>query len=222
MAVLAAAFLLGVVPAHASIAYSVSVDTSSVSGDSGFLDFQFQPGASSQSGSVEVSNFAPSGALGSASPSGNVTGSLPPSITITNDASPPPFGNDYFIGFMYGSSLTFLLTFDGPVIETPNNSPDGSTFTFSMFAGDGAAPLLTTDTTDGFAFLVNVNPDGSTDVNDFITSSHSIEEVTPEPGSMGLIGLGLVLVLRLRYAQLHRTAPGQRSRSSRLSSTNVR
>jgi hypothetical protein len=204
-------FTLGSVPARASVAYLVSVDTSTLSGDSGFLDFQFQPGSNFQSGSVEVSSFTPAGALGSGSASGNVTGTLPPSITIVNDASPPPFGNDYFIGFTYGSSLSFLVTLGGPVIETPNDSSDGSTFSFGMFASDGATPLLTTDTTDGYAFLINVNPDGSTEVSDFITTSNSVAQAIPEPGLTGLIGTGLCFVLANR--RVSRIAKGTAMRS---------
>src|SRR6266478_3730883 len=120
--------LAGISPALATISYQVTIDTSSISGNAGFLDFEFNPGGSSQSAFAMVSNFSPSGSL-SNSPSivGNVTGTLPPAITITNST----FFNDYFAGFTYGASLSFALTLGGPAIDAPNGTASsGSTFSF--------------------------------------------------------------------------------------------
>jgi hypothetical protein len=184
--------LAGTSPALATISYQVTVNTSSLSGTAGFLDFEFNPGGVSQSGFATVSNFVPSGAL-SNSPSitGNVTGTLPPAITITNSGA----FNDFFVGFNYGASLSFLLTLGGPAIDSPNGtSISGSTFGFGMFASDGFTPELTSNA-DGFGFLVDVNLNGSTTVSNFITSTNSIQVVVPEPGSIALTLLGLAGIL---------------------------
>src|SRR5579862_2557176 len=52
--------LMSLAPAalHADVSYLVSVNTSSVSGNSGFLDFQFNPGNSTtQQATAVISNF---------------------------------------------------------------------------------------------------------------------------------------------------------------------
>src|SRR5258706_11044836 len=106
--------IAGVSPA-ASISYQVTIDTNSISGNAGFLDFEFNPGVLSQSAFATISNFSPGGSL-SNSPSiaGNVTGTLPPAITITNSTA----FNDFFVGFTYGPSLSFLLPLGGPSVGT--------------------------------------------------------------------------------------------------------
>jgi len=65
--------------ANAAVVYGVTVDTSSVSGTSGFLEMQFNPGGSSLAATATVSGFnAGSGVLIPAPDVlGNVTGTLP-------------------------------------------------------------------------------------------------------------------------------------------------
>jgi hypothetical protein len=187
-----AALLFGVVPARASFSYTVSVDTSFINTTAGFLDFQFNPGADSQAGFVDITNFATDGVLGAEqTPIGDVTGTLPGTVALVNDQAL----NDYNTAFTYGTTISFTLTFGGAVINSPNDSPDGSTFGFSLLENDDATGELTTNPA-GFAFTIDVNPDGSTDVNDFLTSSNSITAV-PEPGVLGLILMGFVVLVVL-------------------------
>ena len=77
--------------------------------------------------------------------------------------------NDYFEGFTYGSTLSFQVSLYGPALSSPDGtSTSGSTFAFSMFSdAAGTMPVLTTDTTDGFAFTIDVNLDGTTTVTNF-------------------------------------------------------
>jgi hypothetical protein len=188
---LAVMLTLSAVPAVASISYNITIDTTTLSGIDGFLDMQYDPGVDSQSGFAAISMFTSDGTVGvEQAPLGNVTGTLPATVTIVND----PGINDYFTGMDFGTTLSFVLTLGGNVIESPNNSPDGSTFYFSMIGADESTPLLTTNP-QGFAFEVNVNPDGTTSVNDFITSGNTITlNVTPEPGSIGLMLFGTALL----------------------------
>ena len=79
--------------------------------------------------------------------SGDVTGTLASSLTLNNGTA----FNDYFIPFTFGNTLSFLVTLGGPAVDAPDNtSTSGSTFSFSMFAGDGSTPLLTSDSTDEY------------------------------------------------------------------------
>jgi hypothetical protein len=63
----------------------------------------------------------------------------------------------------------------------------------------GTVPVLTSDTTNGFAVTLDTNLDGSATLNDY--SSETSASAVPEPSSLSLVGLALVLagVLRLAY-----------------------
>ena len=75
-----------------------------------------------------------------------------------------------------------------------------------MFSGAaGTIQVLTTDTTDGFAFTVNVNLDGSTSVTNY-SSQTAVTPVTssgtPEPASSILMSVAAaVLALHRRRYQ---------------------
>jgi hypothetical protein len=180
----------------------VTVSTSSISGTAGSFDFNFNPGpAVSQSASVQILNFTSDGLLlGGPTLSGDVSGGpLPLALTFDNLA---PF-NDYFQGFTFGSTLFFDVSLYGPALSSPDGtSTSGSTFAFSMFSDPaGTVPALTTNLTDGFAFRVDVNLDGTTTVTNFSdqTTVVPVTNAVPEPSSFVLIGaaLGCCMVLRL-------------------------
>ncbi len=104
--------------AGAQVTYLVTVNTAALSGQ-GFLDFQFNPGISSQPATAAISAFIPEASLAASSTTaGNVTGTLPPSITLTNST---PY-NDEFIGITFGTSLNFLVTLGGPTVTSPNSA----------------------------------------------------------------------------------------------------
>lgn len=176
------------------ITYQVSVNTASVAGTTGSFDFQFNPGPLiTQAASLDILAFGGNGSLvGSPILTGNVLGALPGTVTFQNST---PF-NDYFQGFTYGSSLIFDVHLYGPALCCPNGTAtSGSTFAFSMF-GDpaGTIPVLTTDTTDGFAFLINVNLDGTTTVLNYSLETTVVPEV-PEPNAIGVMLSGVAIAL---------------------------
>lgn len=149
------------------ITYSAVIDTSSISGTVGSLDMNFNPGLLvTQTASLRIVNFGGNGTL-AANPAiiGDVSGALPGALTFDNGT---PF-NDSFQGFTYGTTIVFSFTLFGPALSSPDGvSTSGSTFSFSMFSdAAGTQPVLTTDTTDGFAFVVNVNLDGTTTLTNF-------------------------------------------------------
>src|SRR5579862_3780409 len=156
--------LYGASFAEADIMYHGNVDTSSISGTAGSLDFQFNPGPLlSQSASLQILNFVSDGTLaGGASLTGNVSGALPGTVTFDNGAG----FNDYFEGFMFGSNIIFDVRLYGPGVNSPDGtSTSGSTFAFSMFSDPaGTIPVLTNDLTDGFVLTADVNLDGSVTV----------------------------------------------------------
>jgi len=168
------------------VTYHVTVNTSSVTGTIGSLDFNFNPGLSAtQSASLQILSFSSNGALaGSPTLTGDVSGTLPSTLTFDNTTG----FNDYFEGFKFGSTLSFDVSLYGPAISSPDGlSTSGSTFAFSMFSdATGTTPVLTTDTTDGFAYVIDVNLDGTTTATSFLPTSGVPE---PEAGSLALAGM---------------------------------
>jgi hypothetical protein len=184
----------------APITYDVAVNTSSVSGTAGSLDFEFNPGPLvTQAASLQILSFASDGSLaGSPALTGNVAGALPATVTFDNGTA----FNDYFEGLTYGSTLSFHASLFGPALSVPDGtSTSGSTFAFSMFSdAAGTMPTLTTNTTEGFAFTIDVNLDGTTTVTNFSAQTTVVPATTPiipEPNTLLLmaVGFGIWLVL---------------------------
>ena len=168
----------------APIVYSVTVDTSSISGSTGSLDFNFNPGPLvTQLASAQILSFSGDGTLvGSPSLVGNVIGTLPATVSFDNGTG----FNDYFHAFSFGSNLSFSVSLFGPALSNPDGiSSSGSTFAFSLFSDSaGTIPVLTTDP-NGLGYVVDVNLDGTTTAKSFFSSTNAV----PEPGTLSLIGI---------------------------------
>jgi hypothetical protein len=178
---------LTLTPVFASAdAILVSVDTSSLAGMGGNLDFQFAPGVPTPlPATATIYGFTGGAVSGAPTTFGSVTGSLPGSLIIDNSAA-----GDYFQPFTYGDSLSFTLV----ITEMPNPVLGGNTFAFSMF--DSATPLhpmLTTNLVDGFAFEVFT----PTVIVNFSHQTTLIVAV-PEPASGALLLLGIAGAFGLR------------------------
>ncbi len=189
-----------------AITYDVTVDTSSLDGTTGSLDFNFNPGSLvTQAASLQILDFASDGSLaGSPALTGHVSGALAGTLTFDNGTA----FNDYFEGFTYGTMLSFDVSLYGPALSSPDGvSTSGSTFAFSMFSA-GTIPALTTDTTDGFAFTVDVNLDGSTTVTDYSAETGVVPQTStvPEPNNIVLILAAIVCggAMRLRRVPLQK------------------
>jgi len=185
------------------ITYDVSVNTNTILGTTGSLDFQFNPGPLvSQSASLQILNFTSDGTLaGVPTLTGDVSGTLPATLTFDNGTA----FNDYFDGFTFGTAITFKLSLFGPALSSPDGtSTSGSTFAFSMFSDTaGTIPTLTADTTNGFAFTADVNLDGSTTVTNSSSETSVVPATTavPEPNSVAMLGTAAMLLLVLRRKQ---------------------
>jgi len=189
------------------IIYDITVDTSSVSGDAGSLDFQFNPGPFiTQAASLQILNFASDGTLaGSPTLTGDVSGALSGPLTFDNGT---PY-NDYFEDLSFGSTLSFQVSLFGSALSSPDGtSTSTSAFAFSMFSdAAGTIPILTSDTTDGFASVLTVNLDGTTTPSNFSdqTSVFPAESAVPEPALFRILVLMLVMVvLRQVFSRVRR------------------
>jgi hypothetical protein len=181
-----------------------TLNTSSIAGTNGSVDFQFNPGgASSQAASVMLYNFAGGSNAGVVQGIGSVSGGpIPNPITINNTNS----ANDAFETITFGNSLSFLANFTGPAVTSPNGiSTASSQFTFSLFKdAAGTMPVLTPDL-NGIAGTATVNLNGTLS-SSAVSPSLTITSV-PEPGSFGmaagalLIAFGISRLPRNGYAK---------------------
>jgi len=200
--------------ASAGVIYSITVNTSSELGQAGYIDIQFNPGAStSQLATLDVTDFSTDGVLNPTAPYNltfdDVSGALPGTLVFDNGET----FNEYTEGMTFGTTITALLTFDGPAIESPNGSTP-SLFFLDFLNADESANLFTSDPTgsnsnqyDVTVATISVNPDGSTTPVTYPATEGGTSDATlsqvPEPSSFVLFGavlagLGLRAVRRSR------------------------
>jgi len=190
------------------ISYAVTVDTLSsyFSGVTGSLDFQFNPGdATAQAATATITNFMTEGTVGSVIPptppmtGGGASGMLPGTVSIVNSALSPD-SNELNQAFTYGSTFSFILTFSGDAVDNPNDSGSGSTFRLFLLDGSGnTLPPNMPNSPLGEVLDIDLNPDGTTTAFTFPFIDNSGAQqpavatavVIPEPGLLGLLGLGL-------------------------------
>jgi len=172
------------------VSYNVVVDTSGLSGMSGQLAFDFIDGGT-PSNTMSISGFT-GGTLGVMSTvTGAVTGDLPGTVTLADT----DFFNEYLIDFIFGTQISFVIT-------ASNIAPDATSFpdSFSFFLLDsvGASSLISTDDPSGADSLIAWSL-ADTPIAYNLTSGDVIATVTqqtgqsvPEPGTLALLGIGLV------------------------------
>ncbi len=205
---------IGSPAAWADIMYSLTVNTSTVTGDSGYLDLQLAPGdATTQDATADVTAFSTDGTLVGA-PSLNfggasgASGALPGEVTIDNVP-----GNDYFQGFLFGTKLAFDVSLGGLAIESPNGTSDsGNTFALTFYGSDGSTPILTTNTVDGSAAEIFVNLNGTTTPVTYPATPGGASAVViqpavspvPEPSSLLELGTMLAAITALGLTRSRR------------------
>ena len=171
------------------VSYSVAIDTSSISGTQGSVDLNFNPGPlGAQLALAQVTNFTTDGTFEDDCPcaTGNVSGTLPGTLVLNNGSG----FNDYFDGFAFGSTLFYNVTLLGPALSSPDGiSKSGSTFAFSLFSdAAGTMPTLTSDSTDGLAFVIDVDTTGTTTISNFSKQTLiTTGSVAPEPSTAGFL-----------------------------------
>src|SRR6202012_4622793 len=136
---IASAVLLAcaVIPAHAdTVTYSVVVNTSSQTGNGGYVDFGLNAGAlGAQDITATVTGFNGAG-LNPGDPNNdaiNTTGSLPGPLSFDNQVP-----NDYFEAVTFGNQLSFLVTLSGDGVSTSGASTSDSGTIFQVAFEDGS------------------------------------------------------------------------------------
>lgn len=183
------------VSAKAQILYHVTVDSHAINGTAGNLDMQFNPGLGAESATTTITGFISSGGTlaGTSTDTGGAAGTLPQQVTIDNSGA----FNDLFQGFTFGSGFEFNVAFAGSALNPPLGTTGGSVFALSLYDAAGTTPLLTTSP-DGAALEININPDGTTSVQNFpsdpngglpVANAFLVTSV-PEPGTFALCMVG--------------------------------
>jgi hypothetical protein len=182
----------------------VTLNTSSLSGTTGSIDFEFDPASpASPSATATITNFtgATFVAGSNINDDGSSGGPIPMPITINNTLSIP---NDNFEAVIFGNSLSFDVAFNGTAITNPGGQPNQQNlFTFSVFTDEGGTVPATSLTTDPNGIVANIMiTDEGGLVSDAISPEASITAapatVTPEPGAFGLMGCGLIALGALK------------------------
>lgn len=199
-AVLTSTFLPS--PLAASITYLVTANTTGISGQSGYLDLQLEPGPSATNlATATVTHFSGTGTLsGSGTLNGDVTGQLPGTLSFDNQT----VFNDYFQGMTFGSTESFDVTLNGP-------APSGgaqSAFNIAFYASDQSTSLLTVSP-DGEAGQITINPDGSTTPSTYAATVNGASALTitlveplstvPEPSGQAFLALGAAFAILRRH-----------------------
>lgn len=175
--------------AFAGLSYEVTVDTTSLSGQNGYLYFQYLP-VNAIDSTAAVTGFY-GGTLASsraAEVDGSaVSGVLPGPVTFANTNGI----NDYNQGITFGNQMRFFVTLNG----TPGGANGGSsTFSLGLFSDElGFNPLLTTD---GMLYTISFMNDG-TATTDILALQAAVNPV-PLPGAVWLLGSGLAGLIAAR------------------------
>ena len=139
------------------------VDTTTLDGQSGYLDFQFNPntdGTTPLDSSVKVSNFT-GGTLGAVDTKVNVTESLPNGATIYNTDATNGFIQQFTFGNTLGFDTSFPFLLDTKNILGSFAVPDAGN-TFQFFVLDASKdPFATTDTVNNALVQISQGSDGS-------------------------------------------------------------
>jgi hypothetical protein len=191
----------------------ITVDTSRLIGASAQLAFDFIGGPDANM--ITVSIFSTNGSLGAISRTGEVSGTLPGTVTLT-DASPADFFNEYLTNITLGTTFSFVL--GATTIGPPGGSfPDA----FSLFVLDPTTGLSLVTTTDptGSQSLLTLNIDGSPQGNLNVYSSNSVVvtatpvSTVPEPSTVPLLASLLALVALAGRARVFRLLADGRIKS---------
>ena len=119
--------------------FDVTVDTTPISGQPGFVVFDLVGGSSVQGNTATIQSFATNSTLGTATTSGSVLGKLVPGPLSLSDAQ---FLSEWNQALTFGTHMSFKLS------VTTNNTPGEIPDAFSFYLLDNnKVPFATTDPT---------------------------------------------------------------------------
>jgi hypothetical protein len=197
---IAAAALLSVLGSpllYANLSYQVSVDTSPLSGVSGYMDFNIFGGIPFQDNVATISSFTSDSTLGGTFTQGDVAGTLTPGpLTLTADA----FDSEWLQTVTFGNTTTFVLN------VTTNFTTGSTPDSFAFYLLDSTqTPYATSDPSGADSIFVIDLTGASTAPQVFVSTAPNLQftaTVTPitststpevSPGSSVALGLAVML-----------------------------
>ena len=168
---------------------NVSIDTAAISGTEALLTFDLFDFDGVSNNSAVVLAFSTDGTLGSAATTGDVSGSLPGTVTISDTVGV----GELLQGIILGSSIAFVL-------DLTTNFAGGQPDSFSLFLLDPATSFSLVDTNllGDALFTADIvgSPQGlSLSVSGGNTPDVGVSAaVVPEPSTFTLMALGLAAI----------------------------
>ena len=171
--------------------YSVNIDTSSIAGTTGSVDFQWNLGAVNSLLTASVASFSNGSTLTGAPVllSGAFTGSLASGDSLNFDGASA--FNYVYQDMTFGSSISFTLTLPDAAPAQSEPTSDSGFFVAVLDANQASA--LTTTSTDNQALAFTLQA-SSAPTFEAYTSLATISSVSPvpEPATLALMVSGLV------------------------------
>lgn len=191
--------------------WRITIDTTALSGQAGFLAFDLVAGSPASGNTALVSAFVSNATLGTGTASGNVTGSLVPGPLTLGSGS---FFNEWLQGITaFGSSITFDLDLGDNAVA--GGRPDQ----FAFFLLDSTQLAFATDDPSGAGALFAFDLMGRAATQPVVFNSNFaratveprvINPGVPEPGTLLLVPLALALAFAMRVAgSARRSWPGR-------------
>jgi len=137
--------------------YLVALNTTALDGTNGDLVVDFISGGGPEQNAISIAGFMTDGTLGTASPTGDVFGTLPNTVIMVTDPVNSAF-NEYLTGITFGTKISFFL-------DVTTNAPGAGSapdeVSLYLLEADGMTPLVTTDDPTSSDSLFTVDIDGS-------------------------------------------------------------
>ncbi|MDX2149595.1 MAG: NF038129 family PEP-CTERM protein [Bryobacteraceae bacterium] len=182
--------LLAVASSFAGSIFNVAIDTSTIAGTTGSIYFSLFGFGDSQAATAVVSGFTPTAPLGSVVIEQNVAGSLETALTLS-----------YPGGFSDASQLRQISFGDLFQFTVALSTTPGEALSFVVGIFDDEGFDLLPGNTEGPLISLDYPGEGS-DWNPNLNAQEGVVSISevPEPGALGLAGLGLLAVgvIRLR------------------------
>ena len=184
------------------VEFTFTLNTTSIAGTNGSLDFALNPGAGAdQSLTALVSDFLTNGSYGGTQTlTGDATGG--PVITGNPLTLNATFAdNDDLETFTYGDTLSFKVDLSGPALSAPDGlATSPYEFLFSTYSDAlGTIPVLTSDP-GGASGTITISPEAVIDAG-AISPEQSVV-ATPEPSMLWWLCGAIALLAGVRYARL--------------------
>jgi len=171
--------------------YSVNIDTSSIAGTTGSVDFQWNLGAVNSLLTASVASFSNGSTLtgGPTLLSGAFTGSLASGNSLNFDGASA--FNYVYQDMTFGSSISFTLTLPDAAPAQSDPTSDSGFFVAVLDANQASALTTTSAANQALAFTLQASSAPTFEAYTSLATIASVSPV-PEPATLALMVSGLV------------------------------